>query len=59
MLTDIDDYIILGKDNISYFVYDINNKKYYVLSSGCLEIMNEYDELYIMIREIVTGDIYK
>lgn len=59
MLTDIDDYIILGKDNISYFVYDINNKKHYVLSSGCLEIMNEYDELYIMIKEIVTGDIYK
>jgi hypothetical protein len=51
-ITDIEDYIILGKDSISYFVYDIASEKYQVLTNGTLEVMSEYNSLGQMIREV-------
>lgn len=52
-MTDIEDYIILGKDSISYFVYDIASEKYQVLSNGTLDVMREYNSLTRMIREVL------
>ena len=52
-MTDIEDYIILGKDSISYFVYGIASGKYQVLSNGTMDMMNEYDSLAQMIEEVL------
>ncbi len=57
-LTDIDEFFILGEDSISYFVYNYSNNKYCVLSNGVLDIMNEYETLDVMVKEILTGRIY-
>ena len=53
-MTDIEDYIILGKDSISFFVYDIASEKYQVLSNGTLDVMSEYNSLVQMIREALV-----
>ncbi len=53
-LTDIEDYIILGKDSISYFVYDIASEKYRILTNGTLDVMNEFNSLAQMIREVLV-----
>lgn len=53
-MTDIEDYIILGKDSLSYYVYDIKSKKYQDLSNGTLVVMNEYDEFEKMVEDILT-----
>ncbi len=53
-MTDIEDYIILGKDSLSYYVYDIKSKKYQDLSNGTLDVLNEYDEFAQMIKDVLT-----
>ena len=53
-MTDIEDYIILGKDSISYFVYDIASEKYRILTNGTLDVMNEFNSLAQMIREVLV-----
>ena len=53
-MTDIEDYIILGKDSLSYYVYDIKSKKYQDLSNGTLDVMNEYDEFEKMVEDALT-----
>lgn len=53
-MTDIEDYIILGKDSLSYYVYDIKSKKYQDLSNGTLDVMNEYDEFEKMVEDVLT-----
>ena len=52
-MTDIEDYIILGKDSISYFVYDITSGKYQVISNGTMDVMSEYDSLAQMIGAVL------
>lgn len=56
--TDIDEFFILGKDSISYFVYNYSNSKYCVLDNGALDVMNEYECFDIMLKDILTGKIY-
>ena len=58
-LTDIEDFIKLGNDDISYFVYDINTSKYQVLSDGTLDVLNEYNHFYELLKAVLTGEIYK
>ncbi len=53
-MTDIEDYIILGKDSISYFVYDIASEKYRILTNGTLDVINEFNSLAQMIREVLV-----
>lgn len=53
-MTDIEEYIILGKDSISYFVYDIASEKYRILTNGTLDVMNEFNSLAQMIREVLV-----
>ena len=57
-LTDIEDFIKLGNDDISYFVYDINTSKYQVLSDGTLDVLNEYNHFYELLKAVLTGEIY-
>lgn len=54
MMTDIEDFIILGEDSLSYYVYDIKSKKYHDLSNGTLDVMNEYDEFEKMVEDVLT-----
>ena len=54
MMTDIEDFIILGEDSLSYYVYNIENKKYQDLSNGTLDVLNEYDEFAKMVEDILT-----
>ena len=43
-LTDISDYIMLGKSSLDYVVYDSSaEKKYQILTSGTMDIIDEYD----------------
>lgn len=58
-MTNINDYIILGKDDLSYFVYNIENQKYQVLSSQLLSVMKEYDDFNTMENDIVMNQIYE
>ena len=55
-MTDIENYIILGKDSLSYYVYDIKSKKYQDISNGTLVILNEYDEFAKMVEDVLTRD---
>ena len=52
-MTDIEDYIILGKDSISYFVYDTASEKYQVLTNGTMDVINIFDSLAQMIGEVL------
>lgn len=54
MMTDIEDFIILGEDSLSYYVYDIKSKKYQDLSNGTLDVQNEYDEFAKMVEDVLT-----
>ena len=45
--------IILGKDSISYFVYDIASEKYQVLTNGTMDVINIFDSLAQMIGEVL------
>ena len=42
-MTDITDYIILGKSSIDHIVYSIGEKKYQILSSGTMECFGSFD----------------
>jgi len=42
-MTDITDYILLGKSSIDYIVYDISEKKYQILSNGTMECFGTFD----------------
>ena len=44
-LTDITDYIMLGKSGIDYIVYNIGEKKYQILSNGVMECFGTFDSL--------------
>ena len=54
MMTDIEDFIILGEDSLSYYVYDIKSKKYQDLSNGTLDVLNEYDDFAKMVEDALT-----
>ena len=59
MMTDIEDFILLGEDSLSYFVYDIESKKYRIISNGTLDIMKEYNGLCTLIKEVLEEKIYE
>lgn len=59
MMTDIEDFILLGEDSLSYFVYDIESKKYRIISNGTLDIMKEYNDLCTLIKEVLEEKIYE
>ena len=42
-MTDITDYILLGKSSIDLIVYNIGEKKYQILSSGVMECFGTFD----------------
>ena len=42
-MTDITDYIMLGKSGIDYIVYNIGEKNYQILSNGTMECFGTYD----------------
>ncbi|SFD13503.1 hypothetical protein SAMN02910406_03186 [Ruminococcus albus] len=42
-LTDITDYIMLGKSGIDYIVYNIGEKKFQILSNGTMECFGTFD----------------
>lgn len=42
-MTDITDYILLGKSSLDYVVYDIAEKKYQILSNGTMECFGSFD----------------
>ena len=42
-MTDITEYILLGKSSIDLIVYDIEDKKYKILSNGTMECFGAYD----------------
>ena len=42
-MTDITEYILLGKSSIDLIVYDIEDGKYKILSNGTMECFGEYD----------------
>ena len=47
-----DGKIILGNDSISFYIYDVNKKKYCILDNGpSLTLDSEYDTFYDMLRE--------
>ena len=56
MLGDIEEFIILGDDSLSYYVYDIKSKKYQDLSHGSLDVLNEYDEFAKMVEDVLTSN---
>ena len=56
MLGDIEEFIILGDDSLSYYVYDIKSKKYQDLSHGSLDVLNEYDEFTKMVEDVLTSN---
>lgn len=53
-MTDVEDFIILGKDSLSYYVYNIASKKYQDLSNGTLDVLNEYDEFVKMVKDVLA-----
>jgi hypothetical protein len=53
-MTDIDDYIIFGKDSLSFYVYDIKSQKYQDISNGTSTVLNEYDEFAKMVEDVLT-----
>ena len=42
-MTDITDYILLGKSSIDHIVYNISEKKYQILSNGTMERFGSFD----------------
>ena len=42
-MTDITDYILLGKSSIDCIVYNISGKKYQILSNGTMESFGTFD----------------
>lgn len=42
-LTDITDYILLGKSSIDLVVYNINDSKFQILSNGVMECFGTFD----------------
>lgn len=42
-MTDITDYILLGKSSIDYIVYNTSEKKYQILSNGTIESFGTFD----------------
>ena len=42
-MTDISDYILLGKSSLDLIVYDIGEKKYKILSNGVMECFGTFD----------------
>ena len=44
-MTDITDYILLGKSSIDLIVYNIGEGKYQILSSGVMECFGSFDTL--------------
>ena len=56
MMTDIEDFIILGEDSLSYYVYDIKSQKYQDISNGTSTVLNEYDEFSKMVEDVLTRD---
>ena len=42
-MTDITDYIMLGKSSIDHIVYNIGEKKYQILSNGVMECFGTFD----------------
>lgn len=55
-MTDIEDYIIFGKDSLSFYVYDIKSHKYQDISNGTSTVLNEYDEFSKMVEDVLTRD---
>ena len=42
-MTDITDYILLGRSSIDHIVYNISEKKYQILSNGTMECFGSFD----------------
>ena len=42
-MTDITDYILLGKSSLDLIVYNIGEKKYQILSNGVMECFGSFD----------------
>ena len=42
-MTDITDYIMLGKSSLDYIVYNISEKKFQILSNGTMECFGTFD----------------
>ena len=42
-MTDITDYIMLGKSSMDYIVYNIAEKKYQILSNGTMQCFGTFD----------------
>ena len=42
-MTDITDYILLGKSSIDLIVYNIREKKYQILSNGVMQSFGSFD----------------
>ncbi len=57
MITDVEEFIFLGNDSLTFYAYEIESKKYCMLTNGTLDKLHEYDTLESMIKDIFINKV--
>lgn len=55
-MTDITDYVMIGKSSLEYVVFDLIKSKYCVLTNGTMESLGEYNSLYDLLINYFNDD---
>lgn len=55
-MTDITNYILLGKSSIDLIVFNIVEKKYQILSNGVMECFGTFDSFLELLYALIQGE---